>query len=285
MKHFFLIANKKKDPERIHTDRIVSFLKANGATCKVAEPMPRDDQKKEYTDPAVIPKETECILVLGGDGTLLRAARDTHELHLPLLGINLGTVGYLAEVEINDIEQALLGLLEDRYQIEDRMMLKGALTTEEGRYEDLALNDVVITREGGLQIIQFDIYVNQSLLGSFSADGVIVSTPTGSTGYNLSAGGPLVQPGAKTLLITPICAHTLSSRSIVLSADQEIRIVITKGHNGQNQTLEARFDGSGAFRMASGDQVDVVCADTVTRIVKLNRQSFLKVLQQKMRSV
>ena len=227
MKHFFLITNKAKDSDGSYTRRIAEYLQAHGATASCAVNKISDKEIME------IPENTECAIVLGGDGTLLKAARDMMDSDIPLLGVNLGTLGYLAEVEISNIESALDKLICGEYKREDRMMLSGAIYQTDGtEIRNFALNDIVISRCGSLQILQFDIFVNGKFLNSYSADGMIVATPTGSTGYNMSAGGPIVEPGAKLLLLTPICPHTLNTRSIILSPEDEVTIQIPE-NNGE----------------------------------------------------
>lgn len=228
------------------------------------------------------PEVPDCILVLGGDGTLLRTARNLLNQDIPLLGINLGTLGYLAEVEIAAIEEALDKLLADRFTREERMMLEGQVRRQDMTEQNYALNDIVISRCGSLQVLTFQIYVNGQFLNSYSADGMIVATPTGSTGYNMSAGGPIVEPGASLLLLTPICPHTLNTRSIVLAPDDEIRIEIPRGKDGQRQTVEASYDGSHKVRLQTDDSIVIRRADKTTGILKLNTESFLTVLHKKM---
>ena len=281
MKHFFLIANQAKDPEEIYTRRIVAYLQAHGAqiTCV--------DEEKLLEQTKADPDEAECALVLGGDGTLLQAARDMFGRNIPLIGINLGTLGYLAEVELANLEEALDKLLKDEYIREERMMLAGRIhrgeTEAEGTDEEnYALNDIVISRCGSLQILKLHIYVNGQFLNTYSADGMIVATPTGSTGYNMSAGGPIVEPGARLLLLTPICPHTLNTRSIVLSAEDEIVIEIPEGRDGHGQSVEANFDGSHKVTLKTGDRIEISKAVKTTGILKLNTESFLTVLHKKM---
>lgn len=145
---------------------------------------------------------------LAGDGTLLQAARDMIERNIPLLGVNKGTLGYLAEVDGDNMEEALDRLIDDNVVIEDRMMLEGcAYSHKKKLLQDFALNDIVIARSGRLQIIDFNIYVNGEFLRSYSADGIIISTPTGSTGYSLSAGGPIVSPEASLIRLRQSTAH------------------------------------------------------------------------------
>ncbi len=278
MNHFYLITNEVKDPQGFYTERIIAYLKKHGANVVCVK----------NTADAVMAADTglheaaQCILVLGGDGTLLRAARNVMGSGIPLIGINLGTLGYLAEVDIGMIEPALDRLLTDRYTREERMMLEGKVTRQDKTEENFALNDIVIARSGSLQILTFHIYVNGQFLNSFSADGVIVATPTGSTGYNMSAGGPIANPGAELILLTPICPHTLNTRSIVLASEDEIRIEIPQGKDGQQQTVEANFDGSHKKILQTGDSIVVRKAVKTTGILKLNTESFLTVLHKKM---
>ena len=281
MKHFYLIANEVKDPEGIYTERIAEYLEAHGGkvTCiGNADCVGIDAIVGRRCDV----KETECVLVLGGDGTLLRAARNMIDRDIPLLGINLGTLGYLAEVEIGAMESALDKLLDDDYTREERMMLAGRVKKQDRSEENFALNDIVISRCGSLQILTIHIYVNGQFLNSFSADGMIVATPTGSTGYNMSAGGPVVEPSANLLLLTPICPHTLSTRSIVLAPEDEVRIEIPQGRDGRMQAVEANFDGSHRIGLETGDSIVVRRAAKTTGILKLNTESFLTVLHKKM---
>ncbi len=283
MKHFYVITNRHKDPELEVTNRIKNYIENRGGSCtiQVKEPNPR--REESYTDSAWLPDETECMLVLGGDGTMLQAARDTVEKQIPILGINMGTVGYLAEIELPGIEAALDRLLKDEYELEERMMLIGTVKKDGAEpEEDCALNDIAITRRGSLQIIKYSIYVNDLFLYSYSADGVMVATPTGSTGYNLSAGGPIVEPKAKLLLITPICPHTLNTRSIVLGADDRITIEIEAGREGEVLEVDANFDGSHKVTLRTGDKIEIRQSEKKTNIIKLSNVSFLEVLHKKM---
>ncbi len=280
MKYFYLITNEVKDPEGFYTRKITAYLAAHGG--KVVCTEHAASYPKLCKPDLAKPEVPDCILVLGGDGTLLRAARNLLNQDIPLLGINLGTLGYLAEVEIAAIEEALDKLLGDRFTREERMMLEGQVRRQDMAEQNYALNDIVISRCGSLQVLTFQIYVNGQFLNSYSADGMIVATPTGSTGYNMSAGGPIVEPGASLLLLTPICPHTLNTRSIVLAPDDEIRIEIPRGKDGQRQTVEASYDGSHKVRLQTDDSIVIRRADKTTGILKLNTESFLTVLHKKM---
>ena len=283
MQHFFIITNPSKDPNLENTKKIASFLEQAGCTCKVQVRGEADGGGDAYTDAACIPSQTQCILVLGGDGTLIEAARDTALLEIPLLGINLGSLGFLAEVEKSGIEGALQQLLEDKFSLERRMMLSGGVYRDGACLQNLhALNDIVITRSGSMQIIHFHVYVNGQFLNEYNADGVILSTPTGSTGYNLSAGGPIVEPRAKLLVLTPICPHTLNTRSIVLSAEDEVVIEMAEGKKKLPLQAEVNFVGGPGMALQTGDRILVRKSEKTTDIVKLNQVSFLETLHKKM---
>lgn len=280
MQYFYLIANEAKDPQGCYRERIMAYLREHGGTVTCVENTASAAAMALHELEGR--KEDMCVLVLGGDGTLLRAARNMMDSRIPLIGINLGTLGYLAEVEIGSIEPALDQLLADGFTREERMMLAGRVKKKETFEDNYALNDIVISRCGSLQILTFHIYVNGQFLNSYSADGMIVATPTGSTGYNMSAGGPIVEPGAKLLLLTPICPHTLNTRSIVLAPEDEICIEIPQGRDGRIQTVEANFDGCHKIVLQTGDSIVIHKAGKTTGILKLNTESFLSVLHKKM---
>lgn len=281
MKHFFIITNDPKDKNMEVTNRIQQFIESHNKKCSIYEK--EQEVIDSYTNPDKIPSDVDCILVLGGDGTLLQAARDTLELDVPLLGVNLGTLGYLAEVDISNLENALENLVNDEFEIEPRMMLRGDIRQlGKSASQTYALNDIVVSRYGSLQVIHFHIYVNGQFLKGYSADGIIVSTPTGSTGYNMSAGGPIVEPKAKLMVITPICPHTLNTRSIVLSPEDIVEIEIGQGKAGNIQEVEVNFDGNHSVKLSTGDRIKITKSEKETKIIKLNKVSFLEVLHKKM---
>ncbi len=294
MDHFYIITNGHKDRDLKKTKEIEQYLEKHHKKCTIQ--VKEKEKEHGYTDAARIPADVDCILVLGGDGTLLQAARDIIQRDIPLLGINLGTLGYLAEIEEAGMEAAMDQLLEGRYEVEQRMMLAGRIVRggihkkrheEKGIFEDEmeeagALNDIAITRSGSLQIIRFRIYVNGKFLNEYQADGVIVATPTGSTGYNLSAGGPIVEPKAELIMITPVSPHTLSTRSIILAPEDKIEVEIGAGRGEAIQQVEVNFDGSHNVTLYTGDRVAIERAKTTTGIVKLKEASFLEILHRKL---
>lgn len=283
MERFLVRTNESKDEGFKITNLIKSILEENGKTVDV-EIM--DDEK-------IYGKETVCefdhknrpdiVIVLGGDGTMLRAARDFVEEEIPLLGVNLGSLGYLAEVDKASVEEALNKLINNEFFIEERMMLEGSILRD-GQIvaHTMALNDIAVLKSLPYRAINFDVYVNGQYLKSYGADGVIVSTPTGSTGYNLSAGGPIVEPCADLLVMTPVCPHTINSRSIILAGEDEVFIEIKDAKNGGEQTAFAMSDGAAHFDLKTDDSFVLRRSEKRTRIVKLKKESFLEILQKKM---
>lgn len=284
MDRFYVITNNAKDSDLKLTGEIVSYLESHGRQCMVQRAERKQEGPFHYTDPDLIPEGTECILVLGGDGTLLQAARDVVHREIPLLGMNLGTLGFLAEVDRNSVYSSLDQLMADDYEIEERMMLTGSVFRGEKLLgEDVALNDIVITRDGPLRVVRFNNYVNSEYLNSYNADGIIISTPTGSTGYSLSCGGPVVSPNAAMTLMTPIAPHTMNTRSIIFPAEDVITVEIGEGRRQDQEKGLASFDGDTMIPMVTGDRIVIRRASVSCRILKLNHLSFVEVLRQKMR--
>lgn len=279
MRTFYIIANSDKDENLKLSYEIADYLTSQGKHCIIR----RKDQERKESHSQFLAEEVEGILVLGGDGTLLRAARELADQRTPFLGINLGHLGYLAEIEQQNVLPALDKLIADEYTVEERMMLNGRVHADGALVgQDVALNDIVINRHGNLRVVNYDIYVNDQYLNSFTADGMIVSTPTGSTGYSLSAGGPIVSPTASLLLLTPICPHTLNSRSIIFSGEDRIRIQIGEGRRTGKDEACVTFDGDSCFTVKTGDYVEIQKSTEVTRILKINQVSFLEVLRNKL---
>lgn len=281
MKNFHIITNETKDKDLVVTQKLQEIIAEKGGISQVV----LFDVKSNgrcLTEEAFL-AEADYALVLGGDGTLLRVAREAAKKGIPVMGINLGTLGFLAEVEINRMDEAITKLMAGDYMTEERMMLEGSVF-HEGITKGFssALNDITINRSGSLQIIRFSIYVNHKFLCKMNADGIILSTPTGSTGYNMSAGGPIAAPDAQLLILTPICAHTLNARSIILRSEDVVEIVIDHGRDGSKLTVEASFDANEKTTMETGDSIKISKSDRTTTIVKLDERSFIEALHRKM---
>ena len=275
MDGFYIITNKLKDPDFAVTNEIRHYIESRGRKCYVSE-----KDSEGHIIPGTVPADAQCGLVLGGDGTLIRAVRDLGTNSLPLLGINLGTLGYLTDVELKDFKTALDRLFDGEPDIEERMMLEGSFR---GSRTDIAMNDIVLAREGKVRIVSFNIYVNGTLLNTYHADGVILSTPTGSTGYNLSAGGPIVEPTAKMIVVTSICSHALNTSSVVLSAGDTIEVEICEGRYSRQEQVSLCFDGAEQTTLVTGERVCIKKAKQTARLIKLSRESFMITMRRKMK--
>lgn len=285
MKSFYVVTNTAKDPDYSLTNSVVKYLEQKKCYCGFV-PFSRGfiPGEDKYVDPNMIPEDVEAIIVLGGDGTLLQAARDTYLRRIPIIGVNLGDVGYLTDINESDVFSALDALTENKYFIEKRMMLKGTLYSSGSRVMgNIALNDIVISKSYDQRMIKLNINVDDSYLNTIYADGLIMSSPTGSTGYSLSVGGPIIAPDAEALLITPIAPHTLASRSVVLSGASRISIEQGTNKDGAGGEAIIVFDGNIKAMMRTGDYVEIEKSKTDIKLIKIYKSSFLDVLSMKMR--
>lgn len=282
MDKFCVITNREKDKNMETTQMIVEYMKNNNKQCIILRGQEPDEQNYRFTDISLLPKDTECAIVLGGDGTIIQAAHDLVGMGIPILGINLGTLGFLAEIEKHNLFFALENLYAKSYKLENRMMLDGSISRKgELLYQGYSLNDIVITRSGFSRIISVSIYVNDELVDRYRGDGVIISTPTGSTGYNLSSGGPVVKPETKVMLITPICAHSLNARTIIVDSQDKITIMINKSKKTQEEEAIATFDGRKAILLQTEDAIEIGKAKEETQLVKISKSSFFDILRTK----
>ncbi len=230
-------------------------------------------------DESELVSRASVVVVFGGDGTILRAARAAAPHGIPILGVNLGGFGFLAEVTGPEVEHALHRLLEGDYRLDERMMLR-AWVDREGRQiqEFLALNDIVVTKSGYARLLKLRTFVNAEHLATHLADGLIVATPTGSTAYSLSAGGPIIHPGVEGIVLTPICAHSLNARAVLVSASDTIGIQAEP--TGAPPILTV--DGQEGFPLQAGDEVRVERSPHRTRLVRLGRGGFYSLLRAKL---
>lgn len=283
MKKFALLTNYSKDKRLVYTRMIKTYITENGGSYwiprYISEPDKDGDQRYDFSD---MPEDIECVLVLGGDGTLLQAARELLQRHIPMLGINLGTLGFLTSAEKSELPKCLDSVLDDSCSIDERMMLEGvAYHGSEKIQMNIALNDVIIARAGFSRLVELKIYVNGELLSIYNADGIIVSTPTGSTGYSLSAGGPIIFPQTDVIVITPICPHSLQARSLVVSGEDRIMIEIGRRRKTQKEEAMVTFDGRSAQELETGDRIEIYKAQETTQLIRLKGRSFYQALQNK----
>ena len=221
----------------------------------------------------------DMALSIGGDGTLLNVCRRVYEQAVPVCGINFGTVGFLIDIELDEIETKLQKILDKEYRIEERLMLSGYVV-HCGRksYKGSAVNDIVVTKGGMARMLRFGLTINDTCIANYKADGLIVSTATGSTAYSLSAGGPIVNPLVKALVLTPICPHTFDIRSMVISEDDTIRVRIEAGH----PDIFITFDGQKSYQLADEDEVIVKRAKNPARIVKFGDKDYYRIMRDKL---
>lgn len=225
------------------------------------------------------PQKVDLAIVLGGDGTFLRAARELAYTDLPILGINLGQKGFLAEIEVDKLTFSLQKLINNDYLLGERMMLHTQVLREGKHFaSSISLNDVIISRGPFSRIIKLDTYINDDFMESFPGDGVIIASPTGSTGYSLSAGGPVVNPALKLLLITPICPHLLYQRSVVVNQDDVVTVVVAT----KNADVFLTLDGQEGFALNHGDCIKVKRAKCVTKVIVFPESNFYKLLHDKL---
>lgn len=278
MKKFILITNKQKDPDLEVTNRVVSHLNKHGVICCALT-----DLGSKYDEIPALSPDTDCIIVIGGDGTILQAAHVVAGKKIPMIGINKGTLGFLADVEVSDVEEVLDKVIAGDYIIAERMLLKAEIFHEDEMIcQDIALNDLVITRSGISRIIECKIRVNGRKMDNYQGDGLIVSTPTGSTGYNLSAGGPVVSPKADIILVTPICSHTIGARSTVLVPSDDIWIEIGRLRKTQEEEAIATFDGQTGVELKPGDRIHVAPASEKIYLLKMKENNFYDILRNKL---
>ncbi len=280
-----LIVNTQKERAADAAKDIMDYLAKRGQNCVMTASADIISGSSAAAH-SIIEDDTDLVLVLGGDGTVLGAVRDIGDRDIPVLGINLGTLGYLAEIELAEYRTALDRVLNDEVHCEKRMMLEGRRIRNDGHTVDpvniRALNDIVISRYGSLRMLPFNVYIGGRFFHTFSADGMIISTPTGSTAYNFSAGGPIVEPDAELFLLTPICPHSIFSRSIVLSTKEPITIEIGEGKRSSTYEAQAAFDGDRELLMEAGDRIEIIKSSKYANLVRLSFDSFLNTLRQKM---
>ncbi len=222
----------------------------------------------------------DAVIVIGGDGTLLHVAKLMQDRLIPVLGVNVGGLGFLTEIGLSELFPALEMIIKGDFETEDRMMLK-VLVSRDGRsvYEQNVLNDVVFIRETLARIIDLETTVNGVYLNTFKGDGLIVSTPTGSTAYNLSAGGPIIYPTLNTIILTPICPFALTNRPIILSESAVLRVKLAEWVRDVSLT----FDGQTDIPLKGGDVVEVRKAGACIRLIKSPYKSYFEILRAKLR--
>lgn len=276
MRNIVLLVNKEKANADIVSSQVESQLQAAGISVSRESIGRRTDFPMLFRN---VPEDCEMVLVFGGDGTLLGVARGMTQ-SIPILGINMGRLGFLAQSEQTDIDDMVHRVVHREYDIEQRIMLEATVMRNGQVVSRLnGLNDAGIAKASFARMVTLEIFVDDMYVDAYSGDGVIVSTPTGSTAYSLSCGGPIVSPHLSVMLITPICPHTLVARPIVIDGNQEIQIVPHVNHDDISLTM----DGQVGVRLIPGDIVRIRKSDVVASLVKWRDHQFFSLLRTKLR--
>jgi NAD+ kinase len=278
MKKIGIIAKGNK-PEAIQVVKeLIGWLKDHKVECVVDAAI-----AKAVSHPALDKQEmagaVEMVVVLGGDGTLLTAARALHKKQVPILGVNLGGLGFLTEITLAELYPMLEAILRGEYKTDERMLLEARVWRKEKVVDTFqVLNDVVINKGALARIIELETSVDQAYLTTFRADGLVISTPTGSTGYSLSAGGPIVYPSLQSIIITPICPHTMTNRPIIVPKEATITVTLCSA----DQEVFLTLDGQVGFKMELRDRVEVKKGEGFVRLIKSPSRGYFEVLRQKL---
>ncbi len=263
---------------------MVEFLQKRG--CEVAL-LPEKEKLTDWAGFTVITEEEasgwDMAVILGGDGTILSSARRLFRSGIPLFGINLGHLGFLTACEKEDAFEVLSRILEGEYRLEDRTMLAGFIRRTSGEEVHFCgLNDAAVTRGYFSRMLAIDVWMNDRFMDRVYADGLVVATPTGSTGYNLSAGGPIVVPSGRSLVLTPICARSLSMRSILMAPTDVIAFAVDPDNMGEYPpSLMLTVDGQEPYPVAPGERVEIRAAEPV-QLVRTPESDFFDTLRSKL---
>ena len=269
MKKLGIYVNKNKDKDLKITENIVECAKKYGFIPRVIMDIKNEERRVSESDIEGL----DAIIVLGGDGTILRIAAVAARAGVPLLSINLGHLGFLTELELGEMETGFKKLSENDFSIEERMML--ALKAEDIEY--LALNDVCLQRASRARLLKFKAYAGENLVDSLAADGVLISSPTGSTAYSLSAGGPIISPRLSLLLMTPICAHTLRARPIVFNDDETLKFV-----SSDECGFAVICDGEQKHKLDGVKTVKICKSVYQIKFINFGQKNFFNRLEQKL---
>lgn len=280
MKYIGLMPNPIKDPDFLLSKTISDYLIALGATVYTEQSyqgLAPDNVIALPLDELL--RTCECLIAIGGDGTLLRIAQSASLADKPILGINHGKIGYMAELEYHEIDQ-LSRLMDDDFKIEERAMLQvSVLRSGRSIFDSIALNDAVISSSAITRLIDMEVTANKQDIATYSADGLIVSTPTGSTGYSLSAGGPVLEPTGDALILTPVCPHALGTRPIVFASDSTIAIKLI---HLIGKDAHLTVDGYQRLPLCDGDIVTAHRSMHVTKLIKIKDLNFYHILNHKL---
>ena len=278
-----IIVNHSTRAAEVDIDKVCAYIEEKGGSFhRLKVKSGSAELMENFTDITGLPKDADCVMVLGGDGTIIQAARELAETGVPILGVNLGTVGFLAEVELAHIYKAIDAVMAGRYKLEKRFMLKGSVIKDAKIvYEANALNDIVVARGNLVRAISTTVYIDGNPMSSLHGDGIIVTTPTGSTGYNLSAGGTIILPDAEVFGIHPICPHSLNSRGVITSSAAKIDIDVEWNKRSEPDEAIVSFDGNKGIRLMPGDKVQIMKSELTVPFLRINDFNFFESYRKK----
>ncbi len=272
--NFGVISNKSIDPDRKQLDFICNKIINKKGKVAFALELEKHDNLN-----GVPLKDTDLLISMGGDGTFLNIARQTAEFNIPIMGINTGSLGFLSAIDINDIDNAMDMVINNEYSLDERMMVRAEIHSRSKPPESYhALNDIVIARGLLSRIVNLKVFIDNAYVDSFPGDGVIVSTPTGSTGYSLSAGGPVVDHGLDLMVITPICPHIMHAKSFISGPDSIIKICVIE-ESGYSCILTA--DGQMGHELAGGDTIFITKSELSVKVIKFSGSALFNTLRSK----
>lgn len=281
MKNFLIVARSFSDLHEKYINMIRDYITSHGGMCI----LDLDTCTDTSETPVSVDDNIECIITVGGDGTVVRVAQNVTNRNVPIVGLNCGHLGYLCDMTVDNVEHCLDQLLNDNYKIDERMMLEGDLNVDPDNHFR-ALNDIVVASDAaGLFVLNLTVKVNGIQLYSHNCDGLIVSTPTGSTAYNLSANGPIVSPHADCIVLTPINPHTLNSRSIILSSTDEVEVIVTARHDEDEPKANVIYDGTLRQVLKKNEVLRIYRSNATSYMAMLENVNFLERIRARMQEI
>ena len=273
LKSFLIITNELKPETQPCAEGLMKYLDEKGCFSRQAlnEDYENGKIKREILE------DIDCVIVFGGDGTMLKVVHAVSPCDIPIVGVNFGTIGFLTEVSEDAVFEMADALISGDYMTEERMLLSGSVN---GTVRD-ALNDIVISRTRIIKLIALRIFVNDMFFDEYEADGIIISTPTGSTSYNLSAGGPIANPKANLMILTPLAPYSLSKKSVVFDSGDTIRIQLLEKRKIQESHATVAFDGNENIDIEADDTVDISVSNNTVKLISFGNVNFYERLRKK----
>ncbi len=274
-----VIANIRRPNAKAVVKRVIKWCQSNGQEFFLSDNLKSivpDGLPLASKDKLV--EECDCLLAMGGDGTMLSTARLVGKCQIPILGINIGSLGFLTEQTPEDLESSLQRLKDGDYEVEDRIILEGSVSSEENGEKFYALNDFVVDKGKVSRMITLSLYANDDYICSYNADGLIISSPTGSTAYSLAVGGPILNPTMKAMIASPIAPHSLASRPLIFPHTDVLKIRVDFSHGYAILTADGQVD----TKLPTGTSVYLKVADHVVRLIRFPANSFYMVLRSKL---